>query len=148
MHWTRPAAPAPPNHNEKPEFDTDGFLGIYIYQRSGCTPGFLSRSAAHPQFFSPTSQPSGPAPLLSVLPHDTPYHHVPQSCSPLPTRRGSLCQCLGRSVAHSPAPESECEQVPRSFLITSYLDLTLVSPSPRTRGQDLQARPFIRPVLT
>ena len=42
-------------------------------------------------------------------------------------------------VARSPAPEPERE-FPRSFLITSYHDLTLPSfNSPRTRGLDAQA---------
>ena len=54
---------------------------------------------------------------------------------------------LSIPVARSPAPEPDCE-FPRSFSITSYHDLTLVSfSSPRTRGLDAQARYFIRPVL-
>jgi len=55
---------------------------------------------------------------------------------------------LTAPVARSPTPEPECE-FPRSFSITSYHDLTLVLfNSPRTRGLDAQARPFIRAVFT
>jgi len=62
-----------------------------------------SPGAQLPQFFSPTSKTSGLVPLLSVLPPDTPYHHV-----------------LTFLVARSPAPGPECE-FPRSFSNVSYL---------------------------
>ena len=55
------------------ELVTDGFPEIY--ERVGALPGFLSRYAAYPSSLLP-SQSSGPVPLLSVLPHNTPYHHA------------------------------------------------------------------------
>jgi len=86
---------SPPTISGGSELCTDGYPEIYKRVE---VHSLVSSAAVQPtQFFSPTSQTSGLVPLLSVLPHDTPYHHVLQSCSHLPRHRGSLRQRHDRS---------------------------------------------------
>ena len=69
-----------------------------------CTPRFPQPLCSSHQFFFSTSQTSGLVPLLFVLSHDTPYHHVIPHCYHLPPHRSYLRQCLGQSGRPFPRP--------------------------------------------
>ena len=114
-------------------------------KESRCSPWFPQPLCSSSRFFSPTPQTSGLVPLSSVAPHDTPHIIMFPKAALTFLVVGVLS--VNALTTRSPTPDPESE-FSRSFSITSYHDLILVSSnSPSARGLDAQARSFIRAVV-